>query len=93
MKVTICSNFDPGASEIVLSGEQSPLRSLLEELSRRNWRKIRFIDPRTDKVDDFFTVLVNGKDWRSLPQDIETMLQDGDEVQVDVITFMGGNGE
>lgn len=91
MRVKIRSNFDPGASEIELSGVRWPLRSLLEELSRRNWRKIRFIDPRTNTVDDFFTVLVNGTDWRSLPQDIETPLRDGDEVQVDVITFMGGS--
>ncbi|MBI4288318.1 MAG: MoaD/ThiS family protein [Chloroflexi bacterium] len=90
MKVTISSNFDPGAGELALPDGRNTVRQLLEELSERNWRKIRFIDTRTNDIDDFFVVQVNGADCHSLPGGIDTSLKDGDRVQLDVIIFMGG---
>lgn len=90
MKLKIKSNFDPGAGDVVLSGTGCTLRELMQELSRRNWRKMRFIDTQTNDIEDFFVVSVNRKDYRSLPQGIETVLKDGDEVQVDVVSFIGG---
>ncbi len=91
MKLTIKSNFDPGAGEMELPDSGYTLRDLMQELSLRNWRKMRFIDPQTNDIDDFFMVAVNGQDYRTLPNGIETQLKDGDEIQVDVMTFVGGS--
>ncbi|MDO8636883.1 MAG: hypothetical protein Q7R34_11755 [Dehalococcoidia bacterium] len=90
MKLIIKSNFDPGAGEMELPDSGCILRDLMQELSLRNWRKMRFIDPQTNDIDDFFIVSVNAQDHRTLPNGIDTQLKDGDEVQVDVMTFVGG---
>ena len=90
MKLTIKSNFDPGAGEMELPDSGCTLRDLMQELSLRNWRKMRFIDPQTNDIDDFFIVLVTSQDHRALPRGIDTQLKDGDEIQVDVMTFVGG---
>ena len=90
MKITLKSNFDLGLEEMEFADDSTSLRNLLEELGRLH-TDMEFIDPRnpTD-VEEFFTVSINGKEYRFLPQRLDSPLRDGDVVEVAVVMFGGG---
>ncbi len=90
MKVTLKSNFDLGLAEMEFQGDSATLRNLLEELGRLH-TDMEFIDPRSPtEVEEFFTVSINGKEYRFLPQRLEAPIRDGDVVEVAVVMFGGG---
>jgi sulfur carrier protein ThiS len=90
MRITLKSNFDLGLEEIELPGDGATLRNLLEELGRHH-RDMDFIDPRSPTdVEEYFSVSINGKEYRFLPQRLDSPLKDGDEVEVAVVMFGGG---
>ena len=62
----------------------------LEELGRLH-TDMEFIDPRSpNEAEEFFTVSINGKEYRFLPQRLDSPLRDGDVVEVAVVMFGGG---
>ncbi|MBI4289275.1 MAG: MoaD/ThiS family protein [Chloroflexi bacterium] len=88
MRIRLTSNVDLGLGSIQLAKGTS-LRALLMELSSKV-RDLTLIDPKTSDLDDFFVVSVNGQEVPFLPERLETMLKDGDEVQVAIVSFGGG---
>jgi len=60
------------------------LRRLLSELSRN----IYFLAP--DRLRGWVVVSLNGRELEDLPQGLETVLQEGDRVEIAVAGFGGG---
>ena len=79
-------NFDP----MEISGNGITLRSLLIELGAEQHANVQFIDPKSDEVDDFFTVCINDREYRYLPKRLETRLNQGDEIRITVLPMGGG---
>lgn len=90
MKINLKSNFDLGMQTVALD-EHVSVRSLLLQLTTQVPGNLTFIDPKTDELDDFFVVSVNGQELPFLPDRLDTQLKDGDEVQVAVVVFGGGD--
>ena len=90
MKIKVTSNFDLGLQTLDLEGRVS-LRKMLHELNKRVPGDLNFIDSKTDDLDDFYVVSVNGQELPFLPQKLDTELKDGDEVQVAIVSFGGGD--
>lgn len=90
MKITLTSNFDLGLQTLEFKGQVS-LREMLHELNKRVPGDLEFIDSKTDDLDDFYVVSVNGQELPFLSHRLDTELKDGDEVQVAIVVFGGGN--
>jgi len=89
MKVTLKSNLDVwGKQGEVEIGFQDTLRRLLDRLSAKS--HIPLIDPKTGDVDELIYVRVNGLEHSTLPQRLDTSLNDGDEVLIGLILLGGG---
>lgn len=71
-------------------GGEITLSYLLKELGDEHHANVDFIDPRNNEVDDFFTVCINGQEYRYLPKRLETRLNHGDEVRITVLPMGGG---
>ena len=92
MKIVVETNFNVGGSilerdvglQVDLKSERATIRTLLEELSRKQYEgRIVFIDPETSEVDPTdYSVMVNGAAWEFLPQRLETELIEGDKVSI-----------
>ena len=67
-----------GDGDTSLSPEQSTVRGLLQELSRRHGEKFnrQIFDPQTGEV-KFYRIVINGRQYT----DLETRLNDGDDIQ------------
>lgn len=91
MKVRVKNNFDTtnslGGEELELE-ENTTLRSFLNNISQ----KIHFsiIDPKSNDVDSFVDLKVNGQDYFLLPQQLDTRLSEGDELEIVMMMFGGG---
>lgn len=89
MKVRLKTNFDTGlgADEIECQ-EGNTLRTVLNNISRRIGFNI--IDPRHDEVDSFVEVRVNNREHFLYPQQLDSPLSEGDEVEIMLTMFGGG---
>ena len=58
------------------------LRELLDRLCEKfgDDLKCQVFDPKTQDISDMLKVLVNGRHYTTLPDRLETLLQDGDEI-------------
>ena len=89
MKLRLKTNLDVweerGEIEMAL---QDTLRGLLDRLSAKS--NFPIIDPKTGDVDELILVRVNGREHFALPQRLDTLLHDGDEVGIDLMLLAGG---
>ncbi|MDY6861416.1 MAG: MoaD/ThiS family protein [Thermodesulfobacteriota bacterium] len=73
------------AEEIDLDIEDPvTLKEMLNKLSRKygdNFRKLIF-DETTDQIKDHYNILVNGRQYQHLPEQLDTRLNDGDIVSL-----------
>lgn len=77
---------EKGIIEMEVAGDT--LKALLSELGNRyKQANVDFdpIDRRTNQLDFDYDVLVNGKNYVSLPAGLDTKLKDGDEVKVKML--------
>lgn len=77
-------------SEINIEADTITLRSLLQELIWKSGGRVELIAPHSGAFDEEYIVLVNGRGFESLPQGLETELNDGDEVDVGLTILTGG---
>jgi molybdopterin converting factor small subunit len=95
MKIRLKSfNFDVvdnfGRDEVDLDTEPATLRGLLQELTQKSKGRIDLIDPQSGDFNEEYIVLVNKHEFRNLPQELETELNDGDEVQIGLLYVLEG---
>ena len=77
---------EKGAIEVPVEG--ATLRALLNELSHRYKQAnvdFELINPQTNDLDFDYDVLVNGRNYITLPHGLDTKLADGDEVRVKIL--------
>ena len=77
---------EKGVIEMEVQGET--LRALLTTLSDRYKQAdvdVELINPRTNDLDVDYDVLINGKNYVTLPQGLDTKLKAGDEVKVKIL--------
>jgi molybdopterin converting factor small subunit len=79
-----------GQEQINLKAERATLRTLLQEVTRKSEGTVEIINPQSERVNDEYFVLVNGRDFQTLPQGLETELSEGDEVGIGLLYFWGG---
>jgi len=95
MKIRLKSfNFDVvdifGRSEVDIEADPATLKSLLQELTQNSRGRIELIDPQDGEFNEEYIVLVNKHEFRTLPQELETQLSDGDEVQIGLLYILEG---
>jgi molybdopterin converting factor small subunit len=77
---------EKGVIEMEVQGET--LRELLTTISDRYKEAdvdVGLINPRTNDLDFDYDVLINGKDYVTLPHGLDTKLKDADEVKVKIL--------
>jgi len=79
-----------GQEQINLKDERPTLRTLLQEVTRKSKGTVEIINPQSGMVDDEYFIIVNGRDFQTLPQGLETELNEGDEVGIGLLYFWGG---
>ena len=80
-----------GIAEVDMKG--STLRDLLTTITKEYERvSMEFypIDPRTDDLDSDYDVLVNDKNYITLPKKLDTKLNDGDRVNLKMVWHWDG---
>jgi len=95
MKIRLKSfNFDVvdifGRSEVDIEADPATLKRLLQELTQNSRGRIELIDPQGGEFNEEYIVLVNKHEFRTLPQELETQLSDGDEVQIGLLYILEG---
>ncbi|MBI4330521.1 MAG: MoaD/ThiS family protein [Chloroflexi bacterium] len=94
MKIVLKSNFEVAGifarGYIEMPGDDITLRRLLDELSGRTGGTMEIVSPRTREVNpEDFSVSLNGLEYPFLPRRLDTLLKEGDVVDV-MITVLGG---
>jgi hypothetical protein len=79
-----------GHEQINLKAKKPTLRTLLQEVTRKSKGAVEIVNPQSGRVDDEYFVLVNGHDFQTLPQGLETELSEGGEVGIGLLYFWGG---
>jgi len=79
-----------GHDQVSLEDERPTLRTLLQEVARKSEETVEIINPQSGRVNDEYFILVNGRDFQTLPQGLETELSEGDEVGIGLLYFWGG---
>ena len=97
LKTHIKVDSSPGELEqedTILETGGSTLRSLLLELPEKyghqGTTKLRFIDPLTGEVDSWYEILVNGKIYRSLTKGLDSKLEKGNIIEINMYMLGGG---
>lgn len=89
VKITLRSTFNLTGTE--LETASITIRALLDELSNNNkLTEIEFFDRESGEPYPDCEVLVNGQPHRLLPHGLGTKLEDGDEVEIILLTLTGG---
>lgn len=77
---------ETGVIELEVQGETvRALLATLEEAYRRADVDFEPINPKTNDLDEDYDVLVNDKDYVTIPHGLDAKLQDGDEVKVKIL--------
>lgn len=79
MKIRLNANFENGEREIETSSRM--LKDLLYELSKQ-YPAEKFYNKDWEDVTITYTVELNGKRYDSLPNELDTKLNDGDVVEI-----------
>jgi molybdopterin converting factor small subunit len=77
---------EKGVIEAEVEGET--LRALVSGLAqvyKKAGVDLEPINPRTNDVDEDYDVLINGKDYSTTPDRLDTKLQDGDSVKLKIL--------
>ena len=95
MKIQLKSfNFDVvdifGQSEVNIEAEPATVRSLLQQLTQKSGGRLELIDPQGGEFNEEYIVLVNKREFRALPRELDTELNDGDEVQIGLLYILEG---
>ena len=90
MKITLKSNFDIGVFEMEFPQSQVTLRDVIQKLSQRQQGLGVIKESNPMEIDAGFDVRVNGRDYVFLPQRLDSLLKDGDQVEVSVSALGGG---
>ena len=85
MLVKVKTNF---LGQAVLDIETPTLKRVLVELSKRN--RTPLLDPAGGEVQSDFKIYLNGVDYERLPERIETVLKNGDQVEANLVMLAGG---
>lgn len=90
MKIIVKSIFEP--NERVLEMQSATLNTLLDELSNKYKAegKLFFDIVIRGKVAPLYAVFLNGQTFRALDEGLDTTLQDGDKVEINLIVLSGG---
>lgn len=80
--------FDRG--QIRLTGDRPTLRDLLNEVALKSDGRVRVVDPESGEIDTEYFVLLNGREVKPSPRQLEIELHDGDEVGIGMMHFWGG---
>ncbi len=79
MKIRLKTSFEVDESEI--ETQSHTLKDLLNELSKK-YPAERFYNRDWEDVTITYTVELNGKIYDSLPDELDTRLEDGDTVEI-----------
>ena len=95
MKVFIDGNFVipglEGKNEIEMSTDEVTLKTVLEELSSKSSKKMRFIDCVTDEIDYLsYHITVNEESPTAIEAFLDRPLKDGDRVTIRILGLGGG---
>lgn len=73
-----------GQREVELEMKNTKVRDVLDELADRYGDKLQppLIDSKTEEVNPYYLMLVNGRDVRNLPDRLDIKLREGDVVQL-----------
>ena len=85
MLVRVKTNF---VGQLDLDVETPTLKKVLLGLSKRN--RIPILDSDASDVHSDFKIYLNGIEYESLPEKLETGLKNGDQVEVNLIVLAGG---
>jgi hypothetical protein len=85
MLVRVKTNF---VGQLDLDVETPTLKKVLLGLSKRN--RIPILDSDASEVHNDFKIYLNGIEYESLPEKLETGLKNGDQVEVNLIVLAGG---
>ena len=87
MKVTVKGYFNlqkamAGNSQIVVERATATIREVLDDLSDRFGKDLTELiyEPGTEEPASHIMLLVNGRNYLSIPERLDTELSDGDEV-------------
>ena len=99
MKIRLKSfNFDilktVGHDEIDLEADAAILKTLLQKLTQNSEGKLDFfVDPQSDRIlanGHEAAILVNKREFRTVPKGLEAELKDGDEVEIILLHVLEG---
>jgi molybdopterin converting factor small subunit len=89
MQITVKTDFDPNSEGTIVELEQKiTLRDLLDDLSNKLHYPI--IHPETGNIDSLLQVNVNDKDFYMLPNRLNTLLKDGDIIEIFIAVIAAG---
>lgn len=91
VKVELITNFsvpDKKNNLLSLPYHIVTLYQLLEYLGEKV--RFDFVDARGGVLETDLEILLNGKDFRFLPQGLETPLKDGDSLEIHLLPLGGG---
>ena len=71
-----------GQASLEIEAEELTIRQLLEKLCNRFGENLRnmIFDPEAQKESQNIKILINGRHFRHLPEELDSQLKDGDEV-------------
>ena len=89
MKITVKGYFNlqkamEGKSSLEVETDTATLRNLLDDLADRFGKDFSdlIFDPKTKDFAGHLMLLVNGRNYLSMPDRLDTALKDGDEVAI-----------
>ena len=85
MLVKVKTNF---IGQLELDVETPTLKKVLLGLSKKN--RIPILNSDASEVHSDFKIYLNGIDYESLPEKLETGLKNGDQLEVNLIVLAGG---
>jgi molybdopterin converting factor small subunit len=90
MKITLAGTLDLGLKVMDIEGTKITLRQLLARVDKQHDRELQFFDPATGELEELFKINVNGQDCQYLPGRLDTVLKDGDLVEIAILAVGGG---
>ena len=90
MKIAIAGSLDLGLEVLEIEEQEITLRKLLSRVENKQGRDLSFFVPGTGELEELFKINVNHQDCQYLPRRLETVLKDGDLVEIAVLAIGGG---
>ena len=90
MKITLAGSLDLGLEVLEIEGQEITLRQLLNRVNKTSNRDLSFFTPGTGELEELFKITVNRRDCQYLPGRLDTVLKDGDLVEIAILAIGGG---